>query len=123
MSQCGCVSVSVTQCVCVSMCHLPETIPILKPKKKPTAAPPRPAQTSQSVERSLQSQADSWITWEEARGARCSERRAAVELDVSGLTVLEDMASWRTGPSSALTVSIVQLTRSRYYPLARHTLF
>ena len=43
----------------IAVCHL-------KPKKKRTAAPPSPAQTKISQERSLQSQADSWITWEDA---------------------------------------------------------
>ena len=43
----------------MAVCHL-------KPKKKRTAAPPSPAQTKISQERDLQSQADSWITWEEA---------------------------------------------------------
>ena len=43
--------------------YLPDTIPSLNPKKKPTAAPPSPADMSQSVALSVQSQADSCRLW------------------------------------------------------------
>ena len=83
--------------------YLPDTIPILNPKKNPTAAPPSPAEMSQSVVLSVQIQADCWTTLEEER---LSVMREAAELVVSGVSDPEEITSCNTGTSSSLTDSI-----------------
>ena len=96
--------------------YLPDTIPILNPKKKPTAAPPSPAEMSQSVVWSVQSQADCWTTLEEER---LSVMREAAELVVSGVSDPEEITSCSTGTSSSLTDSMA----GTFYPcLLCHTL-
>ena len=87
----------------VTNIYLPDTIPILNPKKKPTAAPPSPAEMSQSVVLSVQSQADCWTTLEEER---LSVMREAAELVVSGVSDPEEITSCNTGTSSSLTDSM-----------------
>ena len=83
--------------------YLPDTTPILNPKKKPTAAPPSPAEMSQSVALSVQSQAECWASLAEVR---LSVMREAAELEVRGVRDPEVITSCSTGPSSSLTASI-----------------
>ena len=97
--------------------HLPDTIPILNPKKKPTAAPPSPAEMIQRVALSVQSQADCWTTLEEER---LSVRREAAELVTRGVSDPEEITSCSTGTSSSLTDSMVGSWHLS--PLFRHTL-